>query len=158
IFGIPYYTEDGGVFVSTNSTTPPSLNLPLVVDLADNVADTWQQETFSLTPFVGKTIQVVFYYQATHVNMSDILYGWTLDDIGITGVTASGDVVVIKNIGQGTWSLSSVSPIGLVPVASGTAPSNTLNNLQIGKYAVQFGDVLYYHTPPDQTNTLATGG
>jgi hypothetical protein len=153
--GSPIYEEDGGVFVSTNSTTPPSLNLPLVEDLAGNVADTWQPDTFNLTPFVGQTIQVVFYYQAA--NLGDTMYGWTLDDVSITGVTASGNVVILKNLGQGAWSLSSVSSIGLVPVASGVAPSVTVSNLAVGQYAVQFGDVQYYHTPPDQTNTVTLG-
>jgi serine protease AprX len=151
-----FYEEDGGVFVSTNSSVPPSLNLPLVVDFAGNVADTWQQETLDLTPWVGKTIQVVFYYQG--IALGDTLYGWTIDDISITGVTAGGNINITKNLGQGTWSLSSLSPIGLVPIQSDVTPSVTISNLAGGQYVVQFGDVPYYQTPDDQTNTLAVGG
>jgi len=154
-----FYEEDGGVFVSTNSSIPPSLNLPLVVDFAyvgDGVADTWQQETLDLTPWVGKTIQVVFYYQA--YAFGDTIYGWTIDDISITGVAAGGTVNITKNLGQGTWSLFSLSPIGLVPVQSDVTPSVTVSNLAAGQYAVQFGDVTFYQTPASQTNTLAAGG
>ncbi|HEV2692227.1 MAG TPA: S8 family serine peptidase [Verrucomicrobiae bacterium] len=154
--GFDIYEEDGGVFVSTNSSTPPSLGLPLLVDYAGDVADTWQGRTLDLTPFVGKTIQVVFYYQAA--NLGDTIYGWTLDDISITGVAAGGNIRITKNLGQGMWSLSSLSPIGLVPVQSGVAPAITLNNMAAGKYVLQFSDVPYYQTPADSTNTLAAGG
>jgi Bacterial TSP3 repeat len=151
-----FYIEDGGVFVSTNSSVPPSLNLPLVVDFADGVAATWQKETLDLTPFVGKTIQVVFYYQA--ISFGDTINGWTLDDIGITGVAAGGTIQISKNLGQGNWSLSALSPIGLVPVQSGVAPAVTISNLAAGQYVVQFGDVPWYQTPAATTNTLAAGG
>jgi len=56
------------------------------------------------------------------------------------------------------WSLSSLSSIGLVPVQSGVTPSVTISNLAAGQYVVDFGDVLYYQTPADQTNTLTAGG
>ena len=109
-----------------------------------------------LTPWVGKTIQVVFYYRG--LALGDTIYGWTIDDISITGVAAGGNISITKNLGQGTWSLSSLSPIGLVPVQSGVTPSVTLSNLAAGQYVVQFGDVPYYQTPADQTNTLTVGG
>lgn len=151
-----YYEEDGGVFVSTNSGVPPSVNLPLVVDFAGNVADTWQQETLDLTPWVGQTIQVVFYYQA--ISFGDPIYGWTFDDVCITGEIAGGNIAITKNLGQGTWSLSTLSSIGLVPVQSDVTPSITLSNLPPGQYVMQFGDVPYYQTPAAQTNTLTVGG
>ena len=153
-FGI--YEEDGGVFISTNASVPPSINMPLVHEYAGEVADTWQRETLDLTPWVGMTIQVVFYYQG--VNLGDPIYGWTIDDVGITGVLAGGNITVTKNLGQGTWSLSSISSIGTVPVKSSSTPSVTLTNLAAGKYMVEFGDVPFYQTPVDQTNTLIAGG
>jgi hypothetical protein len=146
--------EDGVVYISTNSSTPPG-NLPMAADLTGAV-DNWDQETVDLTPWVGQTVQVVFYYEG--VAFGDTIYGWTIDDIRITGVAAGGNVTITKNLGQGTWSLSSVSPIGLVPVQSDVTPSVTLSNLPAGQYVVDFGDVPYYITPPDQTNTLTTGG
>ena len=83
--------------------------------------------------------------------------GWLVDDVGITGVTASGNIKITKNLGQGTWALSSLSPIGLVPVQSGVTPSMTISNMAAGQYVMQFGDVPYYQTPPDTTNTLVAG-
>ena len=146
--------EDGVVYVSTSSSTPPG-NLPMAADLTGAV-DIWDQETVDLTPWVGKTIQVVFYYEG--IEFGQEVYGWTLDDISITGVAAGGNITITKNLGQGTWSLSSLSPIGLVPVQSDVTPSATVSNLPAGQYVAQFGDVQYYITPPGQTNTLAVGG
>ena len=150
------YEEDGGVLISTNSSTPPSLNLPLGVDFAGDVADTWKLETVDLTPWVGQTIQVVFYYQG--FAFGDTIYGWTFDDVSITGVVAAGSVNISKNIEQGTYSLFSLSPIGLVPVQSGVALSVTISNLPAARYVLRFGDVPYYQTPADLTNTLTAGG
>jgi len=147
--------EDGVVYVSTNSSTPPgSLTMAPDGDLSGAV-DTWDQETIDLTPWVGQTIQVVFYYEGVVVNQ---VYGWTIDDISIAGVVAGGNISITKNLGQGTWSLFSLSPIGLVPVQSGVAPAVTVSNLPAGQYVVQFGDVNYYQTPAGSTNTLAAGG
>ena len=148
-------SEDGVVFVSTNSSVPPSLSLPLGADFVGNVAEAWQPETVDLTPWVGKTVQIVFYYQAFFG--ASQYYGWQLDDIGITGVVAGGNVSITKNLGQGVWQLSSQSPIGLIPVQSGVMPSVTISNLAAGKYVVEFGDVPYYQTPDSQTNTLTVG-
>jgi hypothetical protein len=153
-FGI--WVEDGGVFISTNASIPPSLNLPLAVEYTNQVAHIWTKETVDLTPWVGKTIQVVFYYEA--FSLGDKIYGWTIDDVGITGVVAGGNVNITKNLGQGTWSLSSLSTLGLVPVQSGVKPSITISNLAAGNYVVQFSDVPNYQTPDDQTNTLTVGG
>jgi hypothetical protein len=150
-FGL--YYEDGIIYVSTNSSTPPG-NLPLVEDFAGAAAPTWQQETVDLTPFVGQTIQVVFYYEG--VPVGDTMYGWTIDDIGITGVAAGGTINIRKNLGQGTWSLSSLSPLGLVPLQSGIATSASISNAP-GQYVVQFSAVPFYITPPGLTNTLAAG-
>jgi hypothetical protein len=146
--------EDGVVYVSTNSSTPPG-NLPMAADLSGAV-DNWDPETVDLTPWVGQTIQIVFYYQG--VAAGTTVYGWVLDDIGISGVAAAGTINISKSLGQGTYSLFSLSPIGLVPVQSGVAPSVTFSNLAAGRYVVQFGDVPFYQTPDDQTNTLTTGG
>ncbi len=155
VFGV-YYEEDGGVFISTNSSTPPSLSLPLGVDLADNTAYAWQKETVDLTPYVGKTVQLVFYYQA--FAFGDTIYGWTIDDIRVTGALTGGNIVITKNLSQGTWWLSAVSPIALVPVESGNASSVILSNQPVGQYVMEFGDVPYYQTPARQTNSLADGG
>ncbi|MGH7952372.1 MAG: S8 family serine peptidase, partial [Limisphaerales bacterium] len=113
-FSSPY--EDGVVYVSTNSSTPPG-SLPMVEDFSGTVADDWEQETVDLTPYVGKTIQVVFYYEG--VVADSPVYGWLLDDIGITGVAGGGTINITKNLGQGTYTLSSLTSIGTIPIQSG---------------------------------------
>jgi hypothetical protein len=147
--------EDGVVYVSTNRSTAPG-DLPQAVDFSGNVADAWQQETVDLTPFAGQTVQIVFYYQG--IEFGNPIYGWTLDDIGITGVVAGGTISLTKNLGQGAYNLMTLTPAGPVPLQSGVAPAVTLSNLPAGQYAVQFGDVPFYQTPAGQTNQLTVGG
>lgn len=153
--GYTFYEEDGGVFISLNNS-PPSFLMPLAVEYTNQVANTWQKETVDLTPWVGQTVQIVFGYQAN--TFGDTIYGWTIDDVGITGTMAGGEVSITKNLAQGTWSLSSLSTIGLVPVQSGTDQSKTISNLPAADYVVQFGGVPFYDTPPPQTNTLVVDG
>ncbi len=147
--------EESEVLVSTNSSTAPG-KLPVAADFSANLADTWQQESVDLTPFVGKTIQVVFYYLG--VSAGSRVYGWTLDDLAITGTVAGGSISITKSLGQGTWSLFSQSALGLIPVQVDSTPAVTISNLPAGTYVVQFSDVPYYQTPLDQTNTLVAGG
>ncbi len=149
-FGIP--CEDGIIYISTNRSVPPQ-NLPIYLDYEGDATAGWKNETVDLTPFVGKTIQVVFYYEG--VNIGEPLYGWTIDDIAITGVVAGGNITITKNLGQGGWTLATRSALGPTPVATGVAPSTTLTNMPPANYVVQFGDVPYYLTPDNQTNTLA---
>ena len=141
--------------ISTNSSTPPN-NIQTVQDFTPVSTPGWSLESVELTNYVGQTIQVVWYYQG--FCLGPPLGGWLVDDISITGVVAGATVNLTKNLGQGTWSLSALSSIGLVPVQSGVAPSVTISNLDAGQYVVQFGDVPCYITPPDQTNALAVGG
>ncbi|MEI8290241.1 MAG: S8 family serine peptidase [Verrucomicrobiota bacterium] len=148
--------EDGTIFIRTNTSVAPTVALPLADDFVGLSAAAWQLETVDLTPWVGQTIQVVFYYQA--VAFGDPLKGWLLDDISITGEAAGGKINITKNLGQGMWSLSSISAIGTTPVQTGVAPAITISNLAAGQYLVQFSDVPYYQTPPDQTNALTAGG
>ena len=147
--------EIGELGVSTNSSTPPA-SIPTLVSFTGDASGGWEQETVDLTPFAGKTIQVVWYYAGFSVFST--LNGWLIDDVSITGVAAGGNVSITKNLSQGTWSLSSLSAIGLVPVQSGGALSVTISNVAAGQYVVQFGDVPYYQTPADQTNTLTASG
>ena len=149
--------EDGQLGISTNSSMSPD-SIPTLVDYAGQTSDAWEQETVDLTPYVGKTIQVVWYYQG--IDIGQQIYGWLVDDVSITGVAAQtgGAIVISKNLGQGSWSLSSLSSIGLVPVQSGIVPSITFSNMAAGQYVAQYGDVPYYQTPASQTNTLTAGG
>jgi len=141
--------------ILTNSSTPPN-DIPTYQDFTAISTPDWSLEPVDLTPFVGQTIQVVWFYEGFCV--APPMNGWLIDDISITGVTAGGTVKISKNLGQGSYALSSLSPIGLVPVQSGFAPTVTISNLPVGAYVLQLGDVPYYQTPADQTNTLTAGG
>jgi hypothetical protein len=143
--------ESGQLGISTNSSTPPA-DIPTIIDFTGLSSDGWEQETVDLTPYVGQSVQIVWYYQG--VNIDTPLYGWLVDDIGITGVasTGSGTITVSKNLGQGTFSLS--GPIS----QSGKSPTVTFTNIPPGVYTASFSDVKFYQTPTNQTGTLAAGG
>ena len=137
--------------VSTNSSTSP-FDLATLVDYSAEVTAGWKQTSVSLNAFVGKTIQVVWYYGGFDIGSPPA--GWMLDDISITGVSAgaSGTITITKNLGQGKWTLK--GPIS----QTGTAPATTITNAPAGPYTVQFSDVTFYQTPLAQSNNLAMSG
>ncbi len=140
--------EDGQVGVSTNSSTPPA-SIPTIADFAGLSAFDWQEETVDLTPFIGQTIQVVWYYMGVPIGAS--LNGWLVDDVSITGLYAGagGTITIIKNLSQGTFTLAG-------PVSqSGTGLLTTISNAPPGQYSINFGDAAFYQTPPVQSNLLA---
>jgi len=149
--GIPL--EQGEILISTNSaaTATQLQNLPALFDFSGLSSPDWEQETLDLTPYVGKTIQVVWWYQG--VSVGDPVYGWLLDDIGITGTAsgAGGNVVISANLGQASFDLS--GPVKLHGVGS-----QTVTNVPLGDYSISFGDVGFYQTPTSQAGTLKTAG
>ncbi len=147
--------EDGVVYISTNSSIAPA-KLPMAMDFTGTLSDGWQAESVDLTHWVGQTIQIVFYYQG--VAFGSTVNGWTIDDIAVTGEIAGGNLSITKNLRQGTYSVSQITALGTIPIQSGTDSSVTISNLAAGKYLVEFSDVPYYITPPDQTNTVTLGG
>lgn len=149
-----FWLEDGGVLIRTNlSIAPDYTTLPAPVDFASAADPAWTLETVDLTPWVGQTIQIVFYYQGFPI--LGPTKGWLIDDISVTGTPATGNITITKNLNQGTWTLSQSSLVGATPIQSGNALSTTITNLPVDNYIVQFGDVQYYITPDAQTNTLA---
>jgi hypothetical protein len=133
--------------ISTDTSTPLA-DIPTVVDFGGQTAWDWERETVDLTPYVGQTIQVVWYYGAIG-DGSGPPDGWLLDDISITGVSGGGTIVVMKNLGQGRFSVT--GPIR----KSGTAALTSITNAPLGPYKVHFSDVTFYQTPPDQSATLS---
>ena len=122
------------------------------MDFTGQISGDWEQETLDLTPYVGQTVQIVWYYQG--VDFGIPLYGWLVDDIGITGVTATGAARLSspKTLVRDHFTLS--GPVN----QSGNAVSTVISNAPPGEYTVTFDDVTFYQTPASQTNTLATGG
>jgi hypothetical protein len=121
-------------------------------DFTGTVSSGWQQETVNLSAYCGQTVQLVWDYVG--VSFSGGLYGWTIDDIGITNFTVSGTgsfgtIVISKNLGQGSYSLT--GPMN----QSGSSTLTTISNAPVGQYTISFDDVAFYITPPPQSNTLA---
>lgn len=141
--------EEGQVLVSTNGTN----DMQVLADFSGGTAFDWQEETLDLSKYVGKTIQVIWQYQGVDIGGGTSMSGWLLDDIGITGVVAGqgGTVVVTKNLGQGTYTLT--GPLS----QSGTTLVTTLTNAPPGSYSISFSDVAFYQTPPPQTALLTSG-
>ena len=154
--GMP--TEDGQILLSTNSAADLS-SLPVLVDYSGLSAPTWEQETVDLTPYVGQTVQIVWYYYGIDLNAflpgsGPPPYGWLVDDVALTGVAygQSATIIVNKNLSQGAFSL-----VGPVLNLVGTAPSTIITNAPPGTYTVQFGDVAFWNTPVSQTSNLLSG-
>jgi len=141
----------GQLGISTSSSIPPA-SIPTLTNFSGQLVLDWEQVSVNLTPFVGQTIQVVWYYQGIDVGLSAPPDGWLVDNVSITGLAGGGTIVVTKNLGQGTFTLN-----GIIS-RTGTAPSTTITNAPPGPYTVQFSDVAFYQTPPGQSNTLAKGG
>ena len=140
--------EQGQVRVLTSIGAPPSSALVLE-DFSGVTTEGWEEVALSLSAHVGKTVQLVWEYQGV---MLPAPHGWLVDDVSITGVAGSGTLVISKNLGQGRFTLS--GPIS----QTGTGPLTTITNAPPGPYTVQFSDVSFYQTPPDQSLTLTTGG
>ncbi len=147
--------EYGELGVSTNTATPPP-SIPTLVSYTGGASGGWAEESVDLSQYAGMTIQLVWYYAG--IPISGTLDGWLIDDVSVTGVVAGGNITISKNLNEAAWTLSTVSPLGLIPVKSGYASAVTFSNLAAGDYVVQFSDVPFYLTPPAQTNTLAVGG
>src|SRR5262249_32781921 len=126
-------------------------NSPVLFDFSGLSSPDWAQETLDLTPYVGQPIQLVWWYQG--VSVGDPLYGWLVDDIGISGIAAGqgGNLVISVNLDQGSFNL--LGPINLRGVGT-----QTLTNAPLGNYNIYFGDVAFYQTPFGQSGTLRTAG
>ncbi|WP_150107698.1 choice-of-anchor J domain-containing protein [Pedosphaera parvula] len=134
--------------ISTNSATAP---VSLVVFNNGTASPDWEEEAIDLTPYAGKTVQLVWHYAAFSLFGNSPASGWMIDDVSVSvpDLNSAGTIVVSKDIAQGSFSLTgplNQSGQGLVTVISNAPP---------GQYVVHFGDVAFYQTPPNQTNTLA---
>jgi len=145
------YLEEGQILIAHDTTTAPN-TLPVLHDFTYDASHDWTQTNLDLTPYVGRTIMVVWQYAG--YSTTTPMYGWLVDDIGITGVSSglAGTITITKNLGQGSWTLN--GPIS----QAGTAPTTTITNAPAGPYTIQFSDVTFYQTPPAQSNNLATSG
>jgi len=149
--GIPY--EQGEILIGTNSAASPTQleNSPVLSDFTGLSSPGWEQETLDLTPYVGQPIQVVWWYQG--VSVGSPIYGWLVDDVGITGTAAGqgGNIVISNNLSQASFDLS--GPINLHGFGA-----QVITNAPTGIYSISFSDVAFYQTPVGQSGTLKTAG
>ncbi|HLH54237.1 MAG TPA: S8 family serine peptidase [Verrucomicrobiae bacterium] len=140
--------EEGQILISTNSAASLT-TLPVLSDFSGQSATSWQQETLDLTPYAGKTIQVVWDYAGASIGSPT--YGWLIDDISITGTQAGtgGTVVISNNLSQASFTID--GPL----TQTGSGLLTTITNAPPGTYSIQFRDVPFYETPTPQTNTLS---
>ncbi|HEU6449264.1 MAG TPA: choice-of-anchor J domain-containing protein, partial [Verrucomicrobiae bacterium] len=143
----PY--EEGQLLIRTGGSTSLS-SLPVLADYSGDSAPDWRKETNDLTAYVGQTVQLVWEYAGVF-GISQY-YGWLVDDVSITGIAGSGKIVISKNLGEGSYTLT--GPLR----RTGKAAITTISNAPPGEYTVKFSDVTFYQTPTAQTNTLDDGG
>src|SRR5262249_31098304 len=79
--------------------------------------------------------------------------GWLVDDVSITVTNVQpGTVQISNNLWQANYILSGPA------TQKAKGRSSVITNAPPGQYVINYGDVLYYQTPPPQTNTLVSGG
>ena len=111
----------------------------------------WEQETIDLSPYTGEVVYFVFAYQLFSLD-SALRPAWLVDDVSVTVTNVAGGTI---NITNNLWQAN--------VFLSGPASQNIkgrffhLTNAPPGLYLLEFADLPYYHTPPPQTNTLASG-
>jgi hypothetical protein len=144
-------SEQGQILISTNASASPDA-LPVLFDFSGTSALNWElASNLDLTPYVGKTIQVVWQYAASFGGTS---YGWLVDDVSITGIAAGtgGTIMISNNLSQATYTLT--GPL----TQDGSGPLTTISNAPPGVYSIQFHDISFYQTPLTQTNSLGARG
>jgi subtilisin family serine protease len=149
-FSLADVAEVGVVSIATNSLVEPEI-LTVVGD--PESSDGWQEVTIDLTPYMGKTVFLVWEYGI--ISVTDVrTLGWLVDDVSITisGMPGGGTIVITNNLAQATWNLS--GPIN----QSGQGISTAIPGAPPGQYTVTFGDVPFYQTAPPQSGPLAEYG
>ena len=147
-FGSDDILNEGDLLVITNNAASPFT----LASYSDDSTPGWIRETVDLSPFVGQVIYLVWDYEFFTFDTRS-QPGWLVDDVSITMSTVQpGTVQVSNNIWQANYILSGPA------VQNGRGRTATITNAPPGQYAINYGDVLYYQTPPPQTNTLVSGG
>jgi hypothetical protein len=137
--------ETAQLYVSTNSGKA----WILLADFLDSSAG-WQEEEFDLTPYLGNTVRIGWYYEMLSFEPHP-RPGWLVDDISVTVTNViAGSIQITNNIAQAQWTLD--GPIS----ASGQGWNTLIPTAPAGTYVLSFVAVPYYQTPPPQTNVIST--
>jgi hypothetical protein len=112
----------------------------------------WEQETIDLSPYAGQVVYFVWAYQLFSLDSAPRA-GWLVDDVAITVTNVAGGTInITNNIWQADFVLSGPA------YQHAKGQFLRLTNTPPGQYILEFADLLYYNTPPSQTNTLSSGG
>jgi Subtilase family/Bacterial TSP3 repeat len=139
--------EGNLLLITNNATTPITL-----AQYSDDSTPGWIEETIDLTPFVGQVIYLVWDYEFFTFD-TRAQAGWLVDDVSVSITNVQpGTVQITNSIWQANYILSG-------PVAQkAKGRTATITNAPPGQYVINFGEALYYQTPPPQTNNLVSGG
>jgi hypothetical protein len=137
------------MIVTEDSAEP----IPIATFGTDESSFGWEEAQVDLTPYVGKLVYVVFYYQLISFNFDNPqpFDGWIVDDVSITMDTQFlGGLRVSNNLAQASLTLD--GPVN----GSYSGKLITLTNLPLGTYTLTWNPVTDYVTPSPVTNVLNT--
>jgi hypothetical protein len=131
----------------------PSSAAPVVLaEYGFGASGDWYQEEFDLTPYMGKVVYFVWFYQLLSAE-TVARPGWLVDDVSVTVGTAQlGTVTITNNLWQAGYSLSG-------PVAHrGFGRGIVISNAPAGEYVINYDPVPHFQTPASRTNALTGSG
>ena len=115
----------------------------------ENSSRGWKEEHYDLSQYSGN---VVFFSWSYYLNSMDTETwpGWLVDDISLVITNKPiGTIHVTNNLSQATFLLSG-------PANFQSQGWNTVfTNVPAGNYVITYKPILYYQSPPPQTNQLA---
>ncbi len=148
------FTVDATYEVASLQIVTNSQSSPVVLAQYDGASGSWEEEQIDLTPYIGKVVQIVFFYQLLDIEEATEPHrGWLVDDVSIAVTTENrGSLTVRANLSQATYTINGPSP------ATGQSFGYTNSAALSGTYTVTFDPVPNYNTPAPITQTLAPGG
>jgi len=141
--------EFGQLLIVTNPVTAPVLVEEYGFD-----AQSWDEETIDLTPYAGRVVFLVWYYQFLSFDVATPRRGWLVDDVRVTiSSVTPGTIRVSNNLAQARFTLT-----GRGASRPGQGVSTVFSNMPPGEYTITWTDVPFYATPVGTAGILATGG
>lgn len=139
--------EFGQLLLFTNTTAPP---IEMTFYFSDGSFG-WEEQEFDLSPYVGNTVYVVYYYASLSIGSVN-RYGWKVDDVSIEMSTIDPAVLMVtNNLAHSTFNI--VGPINRA--AHPWVLYDT--NAPPGDYTVTYNSVPYYKAPTAQSFSLSSG-
>ena len=143
-----YDFQLAAIEIITNVSTAPVL----LHQMPEDFSGGWEEFEFDLTPYLGNVVYIVWYHFLFSFDAPPRM-GWLVDDVSITMETVvPGTIRITNNISQAVFALAGSSG------RTGNGSLTVITNAVPGQYTIQFGDALYYNTPPPQTKSLTANG